>query len=359
MLLLLLWLAIFLDVLDSFTPRSTVNPGSTSSIFATSDTLDLTKSNVTLTLPRFLASQESYPSPLHKIHVRSLMSKEESKTALDLAIGHATSTGRWEKPDFDRHVSYATCDFPVEDCEKLENYLKDIGFDERLWKELSDLYDVDAADLSYVDLFVAHYQSKGEENTSVMDRLEAHRDGTLLSFSLLLNSPDDFTGGGTFYDALRDVAPSGILHSGGVIRPDQEGQAVLHCGKILHGADVVTSGSRTVLVGFVDVPDRCMRRGVLAKACTDFGRMDVAKYRFKRQLSKGNKEWESTNGRWLQGHAHVKGLVPPFSSVVRRAEPEYQRLRKLESEDILLRQILLPREEWQPDILDGEITILS
>jgi hypothetical protein len=358
MLLFLLWIAIFLDVLDSFTPRSTVNPVFTTNIFATSDTLDPTNSNLTLTLPRFLTSEEDYPSALHKIYVRPLLSEEESKIAVDMAIEYATSTGRWEEPDFDRHVSYATCDFPVENCENLENYLKDIGFDGRLWKELSDLYDVDAADLSYLDLFVAHYQSKDEENTSIMDRLEAHRDGTLLSFSLLLNSPEEFTGGGTFYDALRDVAPSGILHGGGVIRPDQAGQAVLHCGKILHGADVVTSGSRTVLVGFVDVPDRYMRRGALAKACTDFGRMDVAKYRFERQSSKGHKEWASTNDRWLQGHGHVKGLIPAFSSVIRRAEPEYQRLQKLESEDELLRQLLLAREERQADILEGEITIL-
>eukprot|EP00568_Trieres_chinensis_P012113 CAMPEP_0183301906 /NCGR_PEP_ID=MMETSP0160_2-20130417/7884_1 /TAXON_ID=2839 ORGANISM="Odontella Sinensis, Strain Grunow 1884" /NCGR_SAMPLE_ID=MMETSP0160_2 /ASSEMBLY_ACC=CAM_ASM_000250 /LENGTH=34 /DNA_ID= /DNA_START= /DNA_END= /DNA_ORIENTATION= len=31
------------------------------------------------------------------------------------------------------------------------------------------------------------------------------------------------------------------------------GHVTLHTGKALHGADVVTAGTRTVLVGFVDV----------------------------------------------------------------------------------------------------------
>jgi hypothetical protein len=212
--------------------------------------------------------------------------------------------------------------------------------------------------MHYLDLFVAHYQAKDSEESKVMDRLELHRDGTILSFSLLLNSPDDFTGGGTFYDALRDVEPSGILHAGGVIRPDRPGDAVLHCGKILHGADVVTSGSRTVLVGFIDVSERCIRSGAMVEACTDFGRMDVAKIRHKRQEQKDHLGWVLNNERWLQGESHLKGFVPAFGSAVRRGDPEYQRQRKLEAEDILLRQVLLPQEKRTNEFLGGDITVL-
>jgi hypothetical protein len=39
-----------------------------------------------------------------------------------------------------------------------------------------------------------------------MDRLAFHRDGSLLSFTVLLSPPNEFEGGGTIFDALVDVA---------------------------------------------------------------------------------------------------------------------------------------------------------
>eukprot|EP00980_Cylindrotheca_fusiformis_P008719 scaffold1868_cov193-Cylindrotheca_fusiformis.AAC.4 len=344
----ILWIGLFPDVLESFAPIFA--PGlSSSKLFSTVDastaTLDVVDSHTTITLPPFTkSSDDAYPSSLHRIHVKPLLSIEEANKCCQLSNEFAASTGRWDSPDSERHASYATCDFPVEDCEKLEKYLDEIGFDDRLFSELSDLYAIERGALSYLDLFVAHYQVKEDGESNVMDRLELHRDGTLLSFSLLLNSPDDFSGGGTFYDALRDVEPAGILHSGGVIRPNQ-GNAVLHCGKVLHGADVVTAGYRTVLVGFVDVADYCTREGVLARACTDFGRMDVAARRYKRQLRKNNRGWNMRNDKFLKGHSGLKRFAPAFESVVRRGESEYQRKIKLEAEDTLLRAILLPDED--------------
>jgi hypothetical protein len=333
------------------------------------DSLDVAGTQrVTLTIPPVLADddddseeEDGYPSPLHKIHIQSLMTEGEARQCCQVSVAYAKSTGRWQTPDSVRHQSYSTCDFPVEDCDELQTYLEEIDFDGRLFGQLSELYTIDPDDMEYLDLFVAHYQARDSEEDSpkVMDRLAAHRDGSLLSFSLLLNSPDDFTGGGTFYDALRDVEPDGVLHAGGVIRPKKAGDVCLHSGKILHGADVVTSGSRTVLVGFIDVNERCMRPGVLAEACTDFGRVDVAAFRHKRQAQKHHKGWVPGNGRWLQGsHSHLKGFVPAFESVVRRADPEYQRLQRLEAEDTLLRQILLPEDERANDSLDGDITVL-
>jgi hypothetical protein len=383
MLIFLLWISLFLDVLESFTiPTNNRVVGVTSSS-TTTTTLQLLQNHVdddsldvagtqglTLTIPPFLADddddddteeEDGYPSPLHKIHIQSLMTEDEARHCCQVSVAYAKSTGRWQTPDSVRHQSYSTCDFPVEDCDELQTYLEKIDFDGRLFRQLSELYTIDPDDMEYLDLFVAHYQARDSEEDSpkVMDRLEAHRDGSLLSFSLLLNSPDDFTGGGTFYDALRDVEPDGVLHAGGVIRPKKAGDVCLHSGKILHGADVVTSGSRTVLVGFIDVNERCMRPGVLAEACTDFGRVDVAAFRHKRQAQKHHKGWVPSNGRWLQGsHSHFKGFVPAFESVVRRADPEYQRLQRLEAEDTLLRQILLPEDERANDFLDGDITIL-
>jgi hypothetical protein len=321
-----------------------------------------TETETTFTVPSYLGDDDGegdYPSPLHKIHVRSLMSEEQAKKCCQISLDFAERTGRFLSPDSERHQSYSTCDFPVEDCDALQHYLDDIDFDGLLFSDLSELYGIDKEDMEYLDLFVAHYQAKDSTDSEVMDRLEAHRDGSLLSFSLLLNDPSDFEGGGTFYDALRDVEPSGILHPNGNIRPSKAGDAVLHCGKLLHGADVVTKGSRTVLVGFIDVSERCQRPGVLAEACTDFGRMDVASYRFKRQESKNHKAWKLNHNRWIQGHAHIRGYAPAFASVVRRADREYQRRVKLIAEDRLLRWILLPEDERPESIYGGEISIID
>jgi hypothetical protein len=89
--------------------------------------------------------------------------------------------------------------------------------------------------------------------------------------------------------------------------------------------------------------------------------MDVSSYRFKRQESKGQKGWMLNNQRWLQGNASssaLKGFVPAFQGINRRADPEFCRRRRLEVEDRLLRNILLPPDERRDSIFDGEITIL-
>jgi hypothetical protein len=207
-----------------------------------------------------------------------------------------------------------------------------------------------------------------------MDQLEAHRDGSILSFTVLLTPPDEFEGGGTFFDALVDVQVEQddgvqVLFPKGVIRAPQAGDCVLHSGKLLHGADVVTSGERTVLVGFVEVGDWCLRPDVLARACTDFGRMDVAKYRYNRQKLKttdNQNGWMLNNSRWLvdsntetgEGRSYIRGFCPIFPSVASRADPEYQRMKRLQAEDVLLRSILLPEKRPIVGFSDADITIL-
>jgi hypothetical protein len=380
------WIALFLDTLECFSPtiipRCTIHAerSPTSLLSSTmerharddSPTEDDTETttDITITLPSFAAAADdpeaSFPSPLHHIYIRSLLSDEEVGMALKLAIDYAEENGRFDNPDSDRHVSYATCDFPVDECDQLDSFLESTDFQQRLFGQFADLYNVDANDLSFDDLFVAYYQAKPEvgecddgdkeDESNIMDRLELHRDGSLFSFSLLLNPPDEFDGGGTFYDALRDMNPSdcdhGILHSGGAIRPDRAGDAVLHCGKILHGADVVTAGRRVVLVGFVNLSKRYIRKGIIGNACKEWGRQDVARYRHQRQEKKNHKGWVLSNSRWLSNATKypsiVRGFVPASSGVVRRADPEGCRLRRLKTENVLLQNILLFPEERGP-----------
>lgn len=132
-----------------------------------------------------------------------------------------------------RHQTHATTDIPV-------HLLPQGG---RLWNETiaPRVQEAIAAGFGFrpesvmpVDVFLVKYQSEegGQRELSV------HRDGALMTFSLLLNDPADFTGGGTYFE-----------ESGRVYRPAQ-GVAVMHSGKLRHGGFPITSGTRYVLVGF-------------------------------------------------------------------------------------------------------------
>jgi hypothetical protein len=329
--------------------------------------------DVTITLPPFDDSpfEFEYPSVLHNIYVKSILSDDEAEKSLRLAMDYAETTRCWDQPDAARHASYATCDFAVEDCHSLQSYLDEIGFDSRIWDHLSALYGINHEDMSYLDFFCAHYQSNDDAQAvlgkKTMDRLVDHRDGSLLSFTVTLSDPDDFEGGGTCFDALRDVEPTcSVLKPNGVVRPFRAGDGVLHSGKILHGADVVRSGKRTVLVGFIDVSDWLFRPGALSTACKDWGRMDVAALRWKRQqkmtnggsgISSATKScWPMQHARWLPRSprdSFARGFVPAFGSVGRRADVDFQRRRRLEAEDRLLRSILLPASDV-PNVLIGQ-----
>ena len=302
------------------------------------------------------------------------MSSSQALHAWELAKTYAAATGRWEKPDSERHASYATCDFAIEDCAELDTYLQEkCQFDQRLFQLVNEKYGIPINALSYLDFFCVNYKSLSEGG--IMDRLEAHRDGSLVSFTVLLSPPDNFEGGGTFFDSLRDLPEQPpYLAPGGVIRPTQAGDVTLHCGKLLHGAHPVTRGERTVLVGFVDVAEEYHRDGALSQACRDWGRMDEAKRRYQRQLartttgssSEPKKSWHLNNQKWIATHKDgqstaIRNVAIAFPSVKNRAEDEYQRQIKLKAEDRLLRSILLsePKELDGPlEIFDGDITVL-
>ena len=87
------------------------------------------------------------------------------------------------------------------------------------------------------------------------------------------------------------------------------------------------------------------------------------------EISKGNKGWASSTYQFLPKNVEhppfIRGYIPAFSSIQRRAEPDYQRNQKLKAEDELLRRILLPEDERSEieefpwiDGEDGTISIL-
>ena len=86
-----------------------------------------------------------------------------------------------------------------------------------------------------LDVFVVKYSA---EEPAGQRELAVHRDNGVLTFSLLLNAPRDFGGGGTYFEG-----------SGRVYRPSR-GVGVLHSALVRHAGYPIHAGTRYVLVGF-------------------------------------------------------------------------------------------------------------
>lgn len=329
-----------------------------------------------------LISNEYPRSALHQIYVYQILSQEETNTILQMAQNHNERTNCWSTKDTERHTRYSTADFCVEECAILANYLQNtVQFETRMWNLISNLYDIRVQDLQFQDLFCAHYRGGREDinedndkndhqpASSIMDHLALHRDGSIISFTIVLSDAESYTGGGTVFDALKNYHPfmNQSLHhhdeflnsTTGVIRVKKPGQGVIHCGKALHGAHLVTSGSRTTLTGFVDVNEKCVRPNVISNACREFGRQDQAAKRLDRQIHKAQMEgndyqndsvvlggWRNQNIHGIyRSNNHFGGFIPAFQSAVKRGNPNTRRLRNLEVEDTMLYNILLSEEE--------------
>mmetsp|Transcript_36281 Transcript_36281/g.95641 ORF Transcript_36281/g.95641 Transcript_36281/m.95641 type:complete len:249 (-) Transcript_36281:140-886(-) len=115
-------------------------------------------------------------------------------------------------------------------------------------------FERDLEDLTVRDLFIARYDSREVGTGAQMPQrsLPMHRDGNLLSFSVLLSRPGlDFGGGG-----LRFASVGPIASNSGRRLPLPCvgcGDLTVHCGKLLHEVSPLVFGRRYVLVGFVHV----------------------------------------------------------------------------------------------------------
>jgi hypothetical protein len=358
--------------------------------------------SVTITAPSHFDDFDAYQrqpksSSLHNIHVQPCLSGKEATKCLQLAREYAANTGCWDQSS-GRHINYNTVDFEVEDSEDLSAYLNEICFHSRIVQQLSEAFEIEEPCITFLDLFCSNYEATtssedlhqqlptASTTRSTMDSLVMHRDGSLLSFTVLLSDPQiDFDGGGTTFECLKNVSfvtsssvdttintstsstaadpyPTIVQFSreNGTVQPQKQGYCTLHSGKMLHGADVVTRGSRCVLVGFMDVAPFITDPGRLGEACRQWGRLDGMKRRYRRlQQHKGrSKSLPSTSSfsslpppppptttyQFLpqKNKSYIPALGIPFPSAQRRADETYQRRHRLYIEDWFLHGALLP-----------------
>jgi len=168
---------------------------------------------------------------LHKTN-EPVFTLEECKNIRDEAE-HVCSSVGWTK---NRHGNYPTTDVPIIELPETLAFLRKSLY-QRIYPLLRTQFSEflpDARRLRVADGFIVKYDVKGGQA-----ELKPHRDGSVLSFNIALNSADDFEGGGTWFDSCDDP-----------IKID-EGEMVSHASALLHGGQAITSGIRYILVCFV------------------------------------------------------------------------------------------------------------
>ncbi|KAL7462250.1 hypothetical protein ACHAXS_002637 [Conticribra weissflogii] len=141
-----------------------------------------------------------------------------------------------------RHGNYPTTDLPIVELPNTLEFFK-VALVERIYPLLRSQFGKFLPDggknLRVADGFVVKYDSLGGQT-----ELKPHRDGSILSFNIALNSMDEFEGGGTWFASL------GKDDEGASLKIDR-GEIVSHSSSLLHGGFGITKGTRYIMVCFV------------------------------------------------------------------------------------------------------------
>ncbi len=188
---------------------------------------------------------------LWSVRVFHLLSATTARLIVHLAETHASAIGGWRTT---RHAHFPTTDFALEaqSCAPTMRALDDLVrpiVNTVVLPTLALHYQC-AEVLTVRDLFLVRYEASTAA-APTQDRLPLHRDGNLLSFSIMLSEPGvDFDGGGLRFVS---VGPRDGFGDRQPIAGVGCGDLTLHCGKLLHEALRIRRGRRYLIVGFVHV----------------------------------------------------------------------------------------------------------
>ena len=167
---------------------------------------------------------------LQRFSFPKIYSADMCRYIIDESEKYATHNGGWTTK---RHHAYPTTDLPVNKISSIFGIiletLKTIMTKIHISYELPNDMTIDVK-----DLFVVKYYHDAQNN------LEMHKDGSTISFNILLNESSEFEGGGTKFD-------DGLTHR------SQQGDLFIHSSRIDHSGLPITKGIRYLLVGFLDI----------------------------------------------------------------------------------------------------------
>lgn len=143
---------------------------------------------------------------------------------------YAKNNGGWNSS---RHEKYATTDIPVEKVVPVFRYV--LFSLKTIFQKIQTSYCLPKnTELNIVDLFIVKY------NENAQNSLELHQDYSFLTVNLLLNDPSEFEGGGTYFNDGTTV----FL---------EQGDMLIHSGRIKHAGIQITKGKRYLLVAFIRI----------------------------------------------------------------------------------------------------------
>lgn len=170
-----------------------------------------------------------------------LLSRESCVAAIDAAEAYAVQHGGWTTS---RHFEVPTTDLPMRTLTALRPW-----FDDALARVLlpaaAAAYPAaapDATKLRVLDAFLVRYTANAQAG------LPVHCDQALLSYTIALNEPSEYEGGGTWFKAL-----------GATLDATGAGHAVLFPGRLEHAGRTLAAAPNARLC----VPHHCSRRAML------------------------------------------------------------------------------------------------
>ena len=132
-----------------------------------------------------------------------------------------------------RHESYPTTDIPVEKIKSIFNFVL-FSFSDIFNKIKKSYCFTEEVSFNIKDLFIVKYDEQ------MQNKLDLHHDGSFLSINILLSDTKDFEGGGTYFNDGLTV----FL---------EQGDVLVHSGKVKHSGLPITKGTRYIMVAFVTI----------------------------------------------------------------------------------------------------------
>ena len=143
---------------------------------------------------------------------------------------YAKHNGGWTTR---RHENYPTTDIPIEKIPAVFNFVLN-SFNDIFNKIKKSYCFTENVMFNIKDLFIVKY------NEETQNKLDLHNDGSFLSINILLSDPKDFEGGGTYFND-------------GLTAFLEQGDLLVHSGKVEHSGLPITKGTRYILVSFVNI----------------------------------------------------------------------------------------------------------
>ena len=170
---------------------------------------------------------------IQRFNYNKLFSKNVCEWIIFESEEYAKNNGGWTTR---RHEKYPTTDIPVEKIKQIFNFVL-FSFADIFNKIKKSYCFTEEVSFNIKDLFIVKYDEQ------MQNKLDLHHDGSFLSMNILLSDPKDFEGGGTYFNDGLTV----FL---------EQGDLLVHSGKVKHSGLPVTKGTRYIMVAFVIIDVR-------------------------------------------------------------------------------------------------------